>query len=344
MRPSVLPLLILVPVLLLLLTGCDLFNPPPSVDYHTGTYGAMMEFMGNTPPDTVFEEDEFNVDIKIWNQGAFDLNGTCPFEGYLYPEYDKGYLTLLSISYSSLGSEIRSYCDNRPLDTVNPPAVVRLAGKSLVNPSGEMEMYDFLFKANPLVGQRESPETTVRFKLCYPYETFFAKQVCIDKDIYDLDQAATVCQSETLSFDGQGAPIAVTQIEPTMVTRNVVEQGKQVYHIIPSFRITIRNKGNGIPVLLNNTPPDVACLAMGADTNDYNKINISASIAGTQLICTPEVLRFKDDEATAVCKVKEGDYLSSSTTSNFLSVLTIKLDYLYVDYLAEEVSIMRLIS
>lgn len=322
--------------LLLLLAACEPDEPP---NYFIGSDGLVMEFIGSSPPDTVYEQDEFNVLLKVSNKGTFSLNSS--HEGYLFEEHDSSYLTLVSLNYESQYDQIRSSSDFQELSTLG---IIHLEGKSPAYQTGQAEFFDYHYTTQKIIGQRENPSTSLRYRLCYPYQTIYTDEICVDKDIYDIDEAREVCNSQILSLSDQGAPIAVTKVEPTMITRNHdLPNGDIEYRVIPSFRITVQNKGGGTPVFRNGTSNYLSCVYMGTAADKFNKIKINGTIGGRPLICTPEVLRLRDNQASTYCKVEEKDYITSPHTSNFYTTLQLTLDYLYVEFLAEDVSIQRII-
>ena len=69
---------ILIPILLLLVTGCQTKTPdlyPEVIEYHKGTDAIVMNFIENLPPNEVIEGTDFAIGLEIRNKGAYDVRG-----------------------------------------------------------------------------------------------------------------------------------------------------------------------------------------------------------------------------------------------------------------------------
>lgn len=304
----ILKLMLLVVFLLpLALTSCKSggtstitqFNP------YQGVKGVTMELNDKTIPKTVFQNEQFNAFVKLQNEGAFNVTN-----GLFLIVIDPYYLTSLS----------------------SKEWTVNLTGKSYTDQKGAMDGYTFLLTANPIEGQRESPTTKVVFSLCYPYHTKFVSDVCLDSDPYSMDVRKKSCISKILTFSGQGAPVAVTQIEPRM---SIKFDANNVSWVAPSFKITLKNLGQGMVMRPNASMGKLRDQCMQRQLT--NEINITVRLFNDTLNCTPAVLRFDQGEAIAYCT-------SSYRNLTFVTqpdVLFVDTDYIYYETDTREIEVMR---
>src|SRR3989338_1607961 len=224
-RLSKLVFLILPLSLLLLLTGCQSGttagkgNQQQQDNYHIGTQGIVLELLPNSPPAKIYSSDMSALlfNLKVLNKGATDL------------------------SSNDLSVVLTGYDNN--LITFNPPqhqVQTYLYGKSIVYPNGGE---DFItWQANNMA-KFSGDEFSPVFKIiaCYRYRTEATPSVCIDPNPYTAVSQDKVCTVNQITLTGsQGAPVAVTRIEPTMMTdKRQSGQGKAM------FRVYVSNVGGG---------------------------------------------------------------------------------------------------
>jgi len=328
-------------LLVILLVSCTPNNPVKDVNYFVGTEGIVLTIPEKQKVTKILEDSELYSPLGIENLGAYDLDSYADNRyGYLTINYDNFYLSALKDFPLAIDPLYGKWTtiqapDNTKIQVY--PAPIFLKGKSNDYPIGEKLPLDFSYKVNKLQGQRESPETTIIYTLCYPYMTTFSKEACIDADPFSTDQRTKVCTSkEMLYSDGQGAPVAVTKVEPIM--------SKSGQIVSPTFRIFMRNEGKGSVLNYDKAakkPIYELCDAAKMETLDWNKVHVSAELSGKALECTPETVYLKiDEDAYAVCKVQDKD-LEFVPASNYKATLNVWLGYIYVQSATHQVEIIR---
>lgn len=305
---------------ILLLPGCGGGEDPviTSYDPYQGSEGVRMDILDNAPPTEVFENDAFNIVVKLHNKGAYDLIPTVerPEElAYFQLAYDSFYFL--------------------PLDAT---VAVPLEAKKYENQDGGFELVEFIMTAKAIEGQREAPTTQLLFTLCYPYHTTFRSDVCIDGDPFGMDVRHKTCDSQTQTFSNQGAPIAVTKVEPRMPTR----RNNNRREVAPSFIITLKNLGNG-NVLQRSSSPQQDCVGMsGAGHGTWGTATVTARLSDEPLSCIPQKISFMDrNQATTTCKLASQDGFIPLEVLSRPDVLFVDVDYLYVTSETKEIRIRR---
>src|SRR5574342_94965 len=202
-------------LLLLLLSACQFgmkAPPPKEIPVFTGTTALEAAFNPASMSSILMcQQADAYVDIK--NTGASDIvDGTLSFiveDQYLQP----------------LSERVQKFS---------------LAGKSQFNPKGEFDQVHFRVKNTGILQQFETYQSDVVFRACYKYSTFASAQVCVDPDVANLNPRK-ICRSQPVMLSGgQGAPVAVTRVEPLMVP-----DGDQVH---PVFAIYVQQSGSGAVV------------------------------------------------------------------------------------------------
>lgn len=207
-------------ILTLLLAACQ---ERVSTDYYTGTDGVVAHFKEGYPPSEVYEGSDIPVIIQFWNKGAASIplntiNVTLTSDAFYAHTIDASW--------------------DREFDS---PSDAYLAGKSPAYPNGDMADYKAIVHIKNVTGLREEPSTELFVSYCYPYATTFGTTVCIDSNAFGQNQQRQVCTAQTLTFEDQGAPVAVTSIE-NRPTPKAVSGGVLT---LPVFIIHVENKGTG---------------------------------------------------------------------------------------------------
>ncbi|MDP3766067.1 MAG: hypothetical protein Q8R04_06155 [Nanoarchaeota archaeon] len=265
-----------------------------------GTEGLTAEFAKTAPPPKVFEDSDFPILLRIKNKGAQSIakeeKGSFASGGLLSIGREKDYVKSLSLEQE--GRIIRGNTDNEVIFFVD--------GKTQINPKGDEIVVTLNAKTGKLDPQSEQKlSNTITATLCYPYKTVLSTTVCIDPDIAGTRPGKKVCSVKELVFGGgQGAPIAVTKIEPQMIPK-----GDKV--IKPQFLIYIENKGQGNPVNIfdfrNVCRKDA--LTEQAVKNTWNVAFLKAYKSGkegedqNQLECTPKLEKYVPYSEADVDKV-----------------------------------------
>ncbi len=152
-----------------------------------------------------------------------------------------------------------------------------LRPNTLDYPGGEMTTEAFEVKVeNWPEGLDKLDKVPFLLTNCYLYTTFANEMVCIDPAPFE--DRPKVCRSTTITrTDGQGAPVAITKIEPEPTKNKVI------------FDIEIKNMGRGQIFDMGQMN---LCGPYGPGTltrKELNKVYIlDARIGEQQLQCTPD--------------------------------------------------------
>lgn len=297
---------------MIFITGCGRFSSSDKgyisdAKVNTGTSGLEMEFIKQSPPDEVFENQIFMAEVLLQNKGASDIKN-----GKLLIGMEKDYMELL---YDRQGFESIDF---------------ELEGKSIKNPVGEEKVEGFKIKAKKIDPQTEQHDSTIYVTSCYKYETKASETVCIDVDIHNLVLLEKPCEVKDISLSSQGAPVAITKIEEKM---SPSENGDI---ILPRFTIYLENKGDGEVIDKNSI--DKFCSSGPVKSEDINKISIEAYLSGVPLECKFYELKLKDKEDKVICSLKEG---IKDDEPAFTTILTIKLSYGYTQTISKEIEIKK---
>lgn len=312
----IIPVLIAILVATISLTGCTI---NPSVDkYKVGTNGLVIEFSKSNPV-SIYEREEFGTALFIKNIGSYDVSDYNPAKlKILYDNYR------ISSKQSSGDVEISD---------------IALYGKSQYYPIGEEGPVEFYFESNSLTELRESAKTTISYNLCYPYATEFTTMTCIDTKSASKADTTVACTSEVYNGGGgQGAPIVITKIEPEIML--------QENYIRPQYKIYIENLGGGY--VSNKKTCEAADINLFSDTyNEFSgRVTVYAELSGEKLDCGPDktgTLRLVDSSSYITCYLSKtaNSNKYSRTKKNYLSPLTIKIEYTYVVLEKQEIEIKR---
>ncbi len=241
-------LIILFVFLILLLSGCQPREGELVDNIHTGTEGISMNFIPNNPPNKVTASTgmEVNFALEIKNKGA------APLRGYLY--------------FSGFAREILGLPDmyifpdpvNCGVDYIEPKSKFYTSGGTCI------EYLPALLNLNSVPDEIPFP---ILVTAIYPYTTDAAVPVCIDPNYHKLGNKACEMRPVTMS-GGQGAPVAVTRVEPIPMSGGKVQ-----------FNIFLTNVGGGEIVDYTRTR---ANLRTGKDYN-FAAYTISAPVSFSSL-------------------------------------------------------------
>ncbi len=251
--------ILLILVLVVFLVGCGLMQggdvrTPTAVDFRKGYGGLEIESLEGLPPKEMYEGGNFKIGIRLKNTGAYDIKrGELEIAGF-----DESYVIL-----------------SQKRKNLEP-----ILGKSITNPEGGFYIEEFDGQVlRSLGGAKEYPATYFIISR-YDYRSEAQTDVCINTNLYsDLKLSEDSCKPEvSISFSGQGAPVAITKIEEFTVPEGA--GAKMV------FKLHIENKGKGIltsPVYLEEV-----------------------QLGNRRLVCEPRFLEWsKEGEKVFVCTAYE---------------------------------------
>ena len=332
--------ILIILILLLFIIGCGTTSTKKTtkeIDVRVGFNGLLLEFLKNTPPQKLFEDDVFPVIIKVRNNGAYSLEKEE--KAILSLGVEKDYTSSIQLLASGKVQQVEG---------ISNAATFNLEGKSKINTKGEEEVISYNIQAGKVDPQSEFHASTVIATLCYPYQTILDTTVCVDTDISNLRPGKKACKAQDLILNnGQGAPIAITKIEVNMLPAEIDEQN-QPRKIKPQFLIFIENKGQGTAIK-KEVVKDF-CTKSDTSHENLNRIYVRAFLSNEELDCTPKE-KDKSEEKRAFAKLKDKKELVRCTLEKeksidssldpYYSPLRIELTYGYTQSISANYLIQK---
>ena len=180
-------------IVLILISGCGQLGAKrpgdvtlESVDYHQGKEGLVLSFVQGRPPEKLWPETDFTIEVELRNKGAYDIqNAIIELHGF-----NPRYVT----------------------PSENDKRISYLQGKSLGYPEGDYATVQFE-ESNILAPPGKEP-LSFTISAEYDYVTEVSAEVCINPDLNPVVKTSeTICEIKEISLSkGQGAPVAVTRI------------------------------------------------------------------------------------------------------------------------------------
>lgn len=333
-------------ILMLFILGCNAGTSAKNkkeVDVRVGFSGLTIEYMKNTPPIKVFEDETFPVIIKIRNNGAYSISKDE--KAVLSLGFEKDYTQKIQLLESG---NVKKIDDAKPIGNA---AAFNLEGKGIINPKGGEEIISYNVMAGKVDPQSETHASAIVAALCYPYQTELHSSICIDPDVSSVDLGKKACTVHDLAFNGgQGAPIAVTKIEASMLPAQIGQIGteSQSGKIVPQFLIFIENLGQG--TVIRGEAVGKFCIESGISNSDLNIVNVQAFLSGKRLDCrkdknediTKTFVKLKDKKEMIRCKVQPED-ASSIPNYAYSSPLKIILSYGYTNSISASYVIQKIL-
>lgn len=294
-------------------------NTGDTRDRLDGTQGVHVELFN--VPSTVYEREQFPVMLRLENRGAYNVSADNP--GYFYVSTDSLYLS-------------RDEYVTRFHEAEN---AFWLRGRQLYVPGEEAVITQYL-TAQPIMRQSSEVRTPITVTACYPYQSTTTTQVCIERARF-AETGSVACIPRPVRPPTPGAPVGVSEVE----TRT---QSTPDGDVSVTFRITIRNFGQGIA-------SGQGCVdgehTTQLNNRELNAVRVSAFLLTEPLECGVSyedddidiyqpLVRLVRGQGTVVCRLPEGAEFASGE-SNFLSLLTVDIDYSYRASDRAEVRIVR---
>lgn len=308
----------------IMLTGCSMigkgsYNAKTS---KTGTRGLVIEF-SKSNPKSVYEHEEFGTALKIKNDGSHDITDDNP--GILSVGYD-------TYRLESRGGNYDEYRISPNSNNILEAPYVILMGKSQYYPIGEDSSATFYFTSNSLTELREGSKTEISYNLCYPYETVLSTMTCIDTKSVTNAEVAAACTAEKYSGSGgQGAPIAISSIEPEILLQND--------YVRPQFKIYITNVGTGYVTSTGR------CGEVNINNREtLGRVNVEAWLSGDRLECGPDnigSLRLTEEGSFIRCSLPQQAAGFDKLKKNYITPLEVHLTYTYTQIEKAEIEIKR---
>ncbi len=249
--------------LLFLLAGCGGGGTDATYNFKQGVAEVNFKLMKNAPPDKIYPNSNFKIIIEADNQAAYDA--------------DSGKISILGLD----DKYFQVYPLSQDFDL--------LLGRSFTYPGGDKKMIEFDGYAGELF--QNAREYTGPFFLQGSYHSTleFADTVCLNPNMYQVYDGGCAVE-ERKTYAGQGAPLAVSEVE------EIISPGSEV-----EFRLRLANKGRG----------KVTAIRL-----------LSATLGGKELVCEfPDssskkemVMKRDEPEARLVCRSFLRSFNSYTTT------------------------------
>lgn len=331
-------IILMASILTILILGCNASSSTKTkntVNVRVGFNGLAMEYMKNTPPIKVFEGETFPVIIKIRNNGAYSIL-----------KEEKAILSLGVEKDYTQKTQLLESGRIKKIEGADNAASFNLEGRSIINTQGEEEVISYNVMAGKVDPQSETHASTVVATLCYPYQTTLDSSVCIDTDVSNLNLGKKACTVQDMAFnDGQGAPVAVTKIEVSMLPAQISTES-QSGNIVPQFLIFIENRGQG--TVMKNEVVNKFCIESDTSHANINIVNVQAFLSDKQLDCrkdknediTRTFVKLKDKKELIRCTLQEGIPTSNNAYSSPLRII---LSYGYTNSISANYVIQKIV-
>ena len=301
-RPSI---LLGVLACLILLSSCTGWyggksSNRPTAEFRTGPEGVRVQYMPNLPPPRLYDDQPFDVLLKVWNVGAENVGGSN--DRIYLSGFDPSIITGLN---------------------ANGAPIPKLEGKTQYNLQGTFDYVSFkgVLRNLKSLNVDRYPVSPLLATTCYQYKTSSSENVCIDPDPFSTGAKTKACIPHATSAGTQGAPVAVQSInlEPS--------SGRT------RFQIDVANVGGGdvfLPgaVYLNKCSPYDP---KGLEFNEVDRVRLDRmEVAGASIVpsCRPVdsqgFIRLINGRATIVC-----EYSSQGKGAAFVTPLITELSYGY---------------
>ncbi len=284
-------------VLLVLYVGCagGTAERDPS-NFRFGSQGLELRFSPGNP--TVFYEgSDVSLLVEVYNRGTAPAYGEFFISGY-----DPSFM------------QMRVY----------PSHIISMEGKDQFDPRGDMfQMVTVAADRVRLPRNRESFPQSIQLTACYRYSTYASSEVCVDPDPYNRRLSDKVCQLSAQNPGGQGHPIIISSVEPT-VSQNDIR-----------FQIRISNSGGGQVYDLRT--PFGKC-GIGLDQGDINYVYVGpVTLGGQALSCEPlNPVRMLSGTGTINCVCRN---CVDPGLGAYKSLLEMELDYHYRQTLTRDIQL-----
>lgn len=244
-------------------------------NFKQGIGELQFKMLPNAPPDKIYQGSGFKIIVEASNLAAYDLK-----------DVEVG-LVGLNEKYFAL--------------TNREHIIPSMPGKSLLTPVGDVQFLEYSGSSNMLFENANEYTGNYFLKAKYHSTMEFGDTVCIQPSLYDVADAGCKVQDRK-SYGGQGAPLAVTDIEEIIYPSGA---GGEV-----EFRIKLANRGSGKvkSVVLgkaNLGSEELECEFKGKDVS---------TAEGTVYTQKSVVLKEENQEALVVCKTFLKDQSSYTTT------------------------------
>ncbi|MBN2421845.1 hypothetical protein JXB41_01345 [Candidatus Woesearchaeota archaeon] len=278
---------------------------------YTGETGLELEILDRSLPESVFEDERFDMVLKLTNKGAYPITAG---DSILKITTEKDYMEIIEPK----GSLPYIYSGSFDLD-----------GKEKFQNTDDFEVKEFKLMSKRLDEQSQIHTVTILATVCYNYVTKAYADICIDTDVYNTKPIEKSCSAEQVSLNGgQGAPVAVTRIEPKMLS-----DGDSVK---PQFVIYLRNTDRGSVIEYERI--NTICSKESPDRDDYNNVQLTdirfSGYDRNDFRCEPDIAKLENEEDYIICTLQQG---IPRSTPSYKTPLYLEFSYAYT--LSEQVQL-----
>jgi len=275
-----------------------------------------MSFMADMPPAKMYDNMPIDLVVEIKNKGA-----------YPQPTSITGWAIIITPGTKGIGTlYLSGFDDTLIMGMPKQMSIPNLEGKNPYNLEGGYDVVSF--RGNIInFDSRNIDSYNANFLVtsCYNYETIASQTVCVDPEPYSTKEKTKVCTippSYSLS-GGQGAPVAVTKIEETVLSDKI------------QFKIYMKNLGDGKIVDKNRLNIDCP---YSLDYTNLNKVYVSGRVSGYSLSCKPNnPINLINEEGSVICTVPK----PAMSKSAYTIPLQVKLEYGYSSSIQKSVEILN---
>lgn len=245
--------------LMLALSGCSGGGSSSAVEnYKQGTGGVTVSFIENAPPERIFESSSFKIVGKLENKAGYDVEG-------------------LRVRIVGLNEK---YFEVEPREI----EIGYMEGKSITNPVGGFDFIEFDGRSHILFLNAVERVEPLLIKGEFDSKLDFSDTICLNPNFYDIYDGGCQVQ-DSKSYSGQGAPMAITQMEQIMHTGD---------NPAVEFRFVVSNRGEGrieevelVGAQLGVEP--IVCHFKEADINSIVRVEMGAKRQEAHFICREEL-------------------------------------------------------
>jgi hypothetical protein len=315
----------------LLISGCRKGNgdvPDLNTIIYSGTEGITIEFAPNAPPIRTTEEQKFPIIVKVINKGAAGSPNDVATGAILVVDAEKPRLSVGALEGTT---------------NTDSNSIMLEGRKETHSDVGAADIFKTMATASkietPTQDRTESIEGLILATICYAYQTELGTGICVDVDPYSISEIEKACTMEPLDFSDQGAPVAITRVEPNVVT---LENNDKVVDL----RVYFENVGGGFIVDKERIRTACSNSASSTSENLYNVVSIEGTLGGNGLDCdlTDKLNVVAAGKITLSDDADNFFYCRSTLKFNdlktaFTSDLSIKLSYGYTETISKTIEI-----